>query len=99
MQNSQPVKPLRALRTVRQLHQLYPAWSEAALRALILNASDRKNSRGDVILGNGLDFAIVRCAGKVLIDEQLFLEWVAMQSMRGSGARSKRSAAAQQEAA
>ena len=80
-------KPIRSLLTVRMLHEHYPAWTEAALRALILNAEDRKNSRGETICGNGLGFAIVRCAGKVLIDEALFLEWVAAQSMRSPHTR------------
>lgn len=77
-----PAKPIRSLLTVRMLHERYAAWSEASLRALILNAEDRTNSRGDKIPGNGLSFAIVRCARKVLIDEALFLEWVKAQSMR-----------------
>lgn len=84
MQNT--VQPLRSLLTVRQLHERYPAWSEPALRALILNASNRTNSRGDKVSGNGLDFALIRCGRKLLLDERLFIEWVAAQSKRARAA-------------
>lgn len=80
------IQPLRSLLTVRQLHERYPAWSEPGLRALILNASDRTNSRGDKVSGNGLNVAIVRCGRKLLLDERLFLEWVAAQSKRARAA-------------
>jgi hypothetical protein len=80
------VLPLRPLLTVRQLHQKYSAWSEPALRALILNARDRLNSRGEKISGNGLDVAIIRCGRKLLLDEALFIEWVAAQSKRARAA-------------
>lgn len=80
------IRPLLSLLTVRQLHEKYPAWSEPALRALILNASDRTNSRGDRIEGNGLDVAIVRCGRKLLLDEALFIEWLAAQSKRARAA-------------
>jgi len=79
MQNS--AQPLRSLLTVRQLHDKYPAWSEQALRALILNASDRTSTRGK-IPGNGLNVALIRCGRKLLLDEALFIEWVAARSMR-----------------
>lgn len=80
------IQPLRSLLTVRQLHDKYPAWSEAALRALILNAGDRTNSRGNKIVGNGLDVAIIRCGRKLLLDEKSFIEWVAAQSKRARAA-------------
>lgn len=80
------IQPLRSLLTVRQLHDKYPAWSEPALRALILNASNRTNSRGDKVSGNGLDIAIIRCGRKLLLDEALFIEWVAAQSKRARAA-------------
>ena len=80
------VKPIRSLLTVRDLHTRYPAWSEAALRALILNASDRTNSRGDRIPGNGLDIALIRCGRKLLLDEALFIDWIFAQSMRQKAA-------------
>jgi hypothetical protein len=76
------IQPLRSLLTVRQLNHKYPAWSEPAFRALILNAEDRTNSRGDKLSGNGLNVAIIRCGRKLLLDERLFLEWVAEQSKR-----------------
>jgi hypothetical protein len=44
----------RTLLTVPQFAEKHPAWSQAALRALILNADDRLNSRGERITGNGL---------------------------------------------
>jgi len=86
MGNTNTIQPLRSLLTVRQLHDKYPAWSEAALRALILNARDRLNSKGQKVSGNGLDVAIIRCGRKLLLCEALFIEWVAAQSMRARAA-------------
>lgn len=80
------IQPLRSLLTVRQLHDKYPAWSEAAMRALILNASNRTNSRGEKISGNGLDRAIIRVGRKLLLDEKFFIEWLAEQSKRARAA-------------
>jgi len=80
------IQPLRSLLTVRQLHEKYPAWSEPALRALILNASSRTNSRGERVCGNGLDIAILRCGRKLLLDEERFIEWVAELSKRARAA-------------
>lgn len=80
------IQPLRSLLTVRQLHERYPCWSEAGLRALILNARDRLNSKGQKVSGNGLDRAIIRCGRKLLLDERLFIEFVAERSKRARAA-------------
>ena len=42
------------LHTVAQFAERFPAWSQPALRALILCAQDRFTSGGDRISGNGL---------------------------------------------
>ncbi len=68
--------PLASLLTIRQTAGRYP-FTEDALRALVLNASDRFNSRGEKIQGNGLDAAIIRCGRKVLLDEHAFVAWLA----------------------
>ncbi|HXX84640.1 MAG TPA: DNA-binding protein [Casimicrobiaceae bacterium] len=60
----------------------YPAWSQAALRALILNADDRLNTRSERLAGNGLASAILRVGRKVLIDEQAFFAWIVEQQKR-----------------
>lgn len=68
---------MNELLTVRQLADRHKAFSEPSIRALILNAEDRQNSRGERIPGNGLAEAgaIVRVGRRVLIDEQIFLAW------------------------
>ncbi len=60
------------------------AWTQPALRNLILNSADRLNSRGERILGNGLAEAgaIVRVGRRVLIDENAFFRWLAAQQKR-----------------
>lgn len=82
----------RDLRTVKQFADTYPAWTEAALRALILNAAPRQNSRGDPVAGNGLAEAgaIVRVGRRVLISESRFFSWVAAQQRTQSAARPRR---------
>lgn len=62
--------------------QRFPAWTEAALRNLILNSTERYNSRGDRIPSNGLAKAraVVRVGRRALIDVQAFFgPWIAMQ--------------------
>lgn len=79
----------RDLFTVSQFSERRPAWTQAALRALILNADGRVNSRGERIHGNGLAEAgaIVRVGRRVLIDEAAFFRWIAEQQRNGKGAR------------
>lgn len=71
----------RDLFTVAQFSERRPAWTQAALRNLILNSADRINSRGERIAGNGLaqDGAVIRLRRRVLIDEQKFFAWIAAQ--------------------
>jgi hypothetical protein len=69
------------LHTVAQFSQRFPAWTPAAIRALIYAAEDRVASGGRVIKGTGLADAgvIVRVGRRVLIDEQAFFRWIAEQ--------------------
>ena len=78
----------RSLLTVRQFSQNFPAWTEPALRNLLLNSADRVNSRGERIPGNGLAEAgaIVRVARRVLVDEGAFFRWIAAQQKRRKAA-------------
>lgn len=76
----------RELLTVPQFAEKNRAWTQPALRALILNAEDRVNSRGERIPGNGLSPAIVRVGRKVLIDEQAFFAWIVEQQKRRKAA-------------
>ena len=74
----------RDLFTVEQFSERRPAWTQAALRCLILNGASRVNSRGEKISGNGLVEvgAIVRVSRRVLIDEGAFFRWIADQQKR-----------------
>jgi hypothetical protein len=74
----------RDLFTVQQFAERRPAWSPPALRSLILNAKDRLSSRGERIGGNGLAEAgaIVRVGRRVLIDEEAFFRWIAVQQKK-----------------
>jgi hypothetical protein len=88
MKDQQSTESLpRDLYTVGQFAERRPAWSEAALRNLILNSADRLSSRGR-IAGNGLAEAgaIVRVGRRVLIDEQAFFRWLAEQQKRSAPA-------------
>jgi hypothetical protein len=76
----------KSLLTVPQFAEKYPAWSQAALRALILNADDRLNSRGERIAGNGLAPAVLRVGRRVLLDEQQFFVWIVEQQKRRKAA-------------
>lgn len=80
MQQSQEAKP-RDLIPVAQFSKRWSAWTQPALRNLVLNAAPRLNSRGERIPGNGLEEAgaIVRVGRRVLIDEQAFFRWIAEQ--------------------
>jgi len=71
----------RDLFTVEQFSERRPAWSQSALRNLILNSAPRINSKGQSIGGNGLAEAgaIVRVGRRVLIDESAFFRWIAEQ--------------------
>ena len=70
----------RDLLTVGQFAERWQAWTEPALRNLLLNAKDRLNSRGERIEGNGLEEAgaVVRVGRRVLIDERAFFRWLAV---------------------
>ena len=79
----------RDLFTVAQFSARRPAWTQSALRNLILNSADRVNSRGERIPGNGLaeGGAIVRVGRRVLIDEGAFFQWVAQQQTKAAHRR------------
>jgi hypothetical protein len=79
----------RQLHPVLQFAERYPAFSPASLRDLIFKSSDRINSRGERIPGNGLEAsgAIVRIGRRVLIDEQGFFRWIADQQKQRRGAK------------
>ena len=74
----------RSLLTVRQFSERHPAFSQGSLRNLIFLGKPRETSRG-VLPGNGFDKALVRLGKKILIDEQLFFEWLDAQHRVGSG--------------
>jgi hypothetical protein len=69
--------------TIRQCAKLRPAFTEAALRDLKFKAFDRRNSRGDVIEGNGSGAAgvWVQIGKKILIDLEAFDAWVKSHKM------------------
>jgi hypothetical protein len=71
--------------TINQAAELRPAFSPAALRDLKFKAHDRKNSRGDVIKGNGTGPAgvWVQIGAKVLVDLEAFDHWIESHRVRG----------------
>ncbi len=64
--------------TIKMASELRPAFTPAALRDLKFKAHDRKNSRGEVIKGNGTGPAGVwlQVGAKVLIDLDAFDRWL-----------------------
>lgn len=87
----------RDLFSIGQFAARRPAWTQPALRSLILNSANRLNSRGERIPGNGLAEAgaIVRVGRRVLIDEQAFFRWIAnLQRVAARGDAPRRRVAA-----
>lgn len=84
----------RPLHPVKLFAERYPAFTEAAQRALIYASKDRVASGGRIIKGNGLEEAgaIVRIGRRVLIDEQAFFRWVAAQQGKSSALRGAKAA-------
>ncbi len=72
--------------TINQAAELRPIFTPAALRDLKFKAHDRKNSRGETILGNGSGPAgvWVQIGAKVLIDICAFDRWVASHRLGGA---------------
>lgn len=68
-------QPSRILLTVRQFSDKHPAFTQGAIRNLIFLAESRKTSRG-IIIGNGLNIALIRIGRKLLIDEAKFFQWI-----------------------
>ncbi len=64
--------------TIPQLSEIRPAFTKAALRDIAFKADDRKNSRGEVIKGNGSGPAGVwlKLGSKRLADLPRFDAWV-----------------------
>ena len=64
--------------TINQAAELRPAFPPAALRDLKFKAFDRKNSRGEVIKGNGTGPAGVwiQIGAKVLLDLEALDRWI-----------------------
>jgi hypothetical protein len=67
--------------TIKQAAQLRPVFTEAAFRDIRFKAFDRKNSRGEVIKGNGSgEFGCwIEVGGKVLLDLPKFDAWLESQ--------------------
>lgn len=56
--------------------------SQASLRWLRFNSSDRRSSKGDLIAGNGFAEAFLKLKGSVLVDIQRFREILLEQNGR-----------------
>ena len=71
--------------TIKQAADLRPAFTEAAFRDIRFKAFDRRNSRSEVIKGNGSgEFGCwIAVGGKVLLDLQAFDRWIESQRMEG----------------
>ena len=67
--------------TIKQAAQLRPAFTEAAFRDIRFKSFDRRNSRGEVIKGNGSgEFGCwIEVGGKVLLDLPRFDAWLEAQ--------------------
>lgn len=69
----------RPLFSVRRFSEKHPEFSQSSLRGLIDKARERFSSRG-TIPSNGLEMALVRVGRRVLIDEEAFFRWLALQN-------------------
>lgn len=72
--------------TIAQCASARP-FTEGALRDLKFKAHDRKNSRGEVIKGNGTGPAGVwiQIGAKVLIDLEAFDAWLGSHRLKSNG--------------
>ncbi len=70
--------------TINELETLRP-FSRASARDLKFKAHDRKNSRGDIIKGNGTGPAgvWVQIGTKVLVDLDAFDRWIESHKAKG----------------
>lgn len=75
-----PIAPVR-FATIKQAAIVRPVFTEAAFRDIRFKAFDRKNSRGEVIKGNGSgEFGCwIEVGGKVLLDLPKFDAWLESQ--------------------
>jgi len=75
-----PASPLPRLCAVDSLPEFFPhaRLTPAAVRNQIFRADDRRNSRGELLPGNGLGRAgaIIRVGRKVLIDVDRYGAWL-----------------------
>lgn len=80
MHNENPAAPAANPRfaTIYQAAKVRPAFSPAALRDIRFKAADRKNSRGEKILGNGAaKFGVfIQVGRRVLVDLDAFDRWI-----------------------
>ena len=79
----QSSSPRPVIVTVAQFAERNPAFTTAAVRNLVFKAAPRQSSLGE-IPGNGLaeSGALIRLGRRVLIEENLFLRWVAQAGAR-----------------
>ena len=71
--------PARRWMSIEQLADAFPAFTPAAIRALIQRSRPHYNHRGEWVSGNGLACAICQPGGKngkVLIDATAFAAWL-----------------------
>ena len=84
--NQTAIEPvtLACFATIKQAAKLRPAFSEAAFRDIRFKAFDRKNTRGDIITGNGSgEFGCwIVLGGKVLLDLERFDAWIKSHKAR-----------------
>lgn len=78
-----PARTKRNLATVKQmLAQPKYSWAtNSFVRHVIFNAEDRVGSGGALVPGNGLAPAIFRIGRKVLIDLDVFDQWIERHRM------------------
>ncbi len=77
--NQSPVAPERSrFLTIAQAAEIFP-FSQQALRDIRFKSQDRRNSRGEIIRGNGSAAAgcWLSVGGKVLLDADAFTSWLA----------------------
>lgn len=72
--------------TINQAAELRQVFTPAALRDLKFKAHDRKNSRGEIIKGNGTGPAgvWVQIGAKVLVDLLAFDRWIESHKIGGA---------------
>lgn len=75
---------LAPISVIAQMPEYKECFTVSSLRHLVFQAEDRVTSKGEAISGVGLGSAIIRIGRKVLIDLDVFDQWIELHRGKGT---------------